>query len=98
MRSVLIAATALLALAGPAQAAAFTTPIDSAGDAAHCFKNGGQPTFADGKWDKCIVPDMGKPRTPISLPVHTVADAALCSLGGGKVTMAHGDWDTCIIP
>jgi hypothetical protein len=76
----------------------FTQPIDSSADAAYCSRNGGQPTFADGKWNKCIVPDMGKPRTPISLPVRALADAALCSLAGGKVTMAHGDWDACIIP
>jgi hypothetical protein len=76
----------------------FTQPIDSSADAAYCSRNGGQPTFADGKWNKCVVLDMGKPRTPISLPLRDLANAALCSQAGGKVTMVHGDWGTCIIP
>jgi hypothetical protein len=97
MRNVLIAAAALAALAGSAEAKT-AIPIDSAADDSYCLRSGGQPTFANGEWDKCLLPSGGERRATIQLPIRALADAALCSLAGGKVTMAHSDWDTCIIP
>lgn len=74
------------------------SPIHSAAEASYCFRNGGQPTFANGEWDKCLLPSLGEKRSTIYLPVRDLGDAALCSLASGKVTMKNGDWDKCAIP
>lgn len=78
--------------------AIIASPIDSAADATYCLRNGGQPTFANGRWDKCRLPSPGETRAAIYLPVRDLGDAALCTLAGGKVTMRNGDWDNCAIP
>jgi hypothetical protein len=82
------------ALVGP-----LVMPIDSDAEAAYCLKNEGQPTFAKGKWNKCIVKGMGNSRKPITVLVRDLEDAALCSLAAGTATMANGGvWGTCSIP
>jgi hypothetical protein len=97
MKNLILAAVAITLIAPSAQAKT-TISIDSAADASYCFRNGGQPTFANGKWDKCLIPSPGERRAAIYLPVRDLGDAALCSLAGGKVTMVGGDWDKCVVP
>jgi hypothetical protein len=89
----LVALALAIAAIAPTAQAKIAVSIDSAADASYCLRNGGQPTFANGEWDKCLLPSAGEKRATIYLPVRDLGDEALCSLAGGKVNS-----DGCAIP
>lgn len=97
MKNLILVAVAIASTAPSAQARSAIS-IDSAADASYCLRNAGQPTFANGKWDKCLLLSPGERRAAIYLPIRDLGDAALCPLAGGKVTMLDGDWDKCLVP